>query len=106
MDRGVIRQCQNFRRDYADGEAMVQQYLRLLASPTYLTANNQKKLDSIAKKTHKPVKQSSPSKKYELAYEIFPGCRGMTKPCVSHKMKRLRYQWDAKLGQWIQQPKA
>lgn len=98
MDRGVIQQCQNFRRDYADGEAMVREYLQLLNSPTYLTAGNQKKPETIAVKS---CSRSSPNK-YEEAFKIFPGCQDMTKRCISYKMSRLGYYWEKAAKQWRQ----
>lgn len=91
MDKGVIRQIENFRRDYRDGEAIAQQYLRLINSPPYLVASQ------------KPEKKSKKEgrRKYEAAFKIFPGCRGMTKRCISNKMSRLGYFWDEKLKQWL-----
>lgn len=98
MDKGVIRQIENFRRDYRDGEAIVRKYLRLLNSPTYLTASDQKKLETIARKTC----NHSYFSKYEEAIKVFPDCRHMTKPCISNKMKGLGYSWDKIAKQWRQ----
>jgi hypothetical protein len=99
MDKGVLKQLAYFRRDYRDGEAIAQRYLKMINSPEYL-----------AKSGHQKIPKSSSNNqgfhirdKYKAAIEIFPGCRDMTKRCISHKLRRLGYCWDKKRNKWCLQ---
>ncbi len=99
MEAGVYYQAELFRRDYRNGDAIAERYLALLNSSDYLSSSGRQVFRGAPNLLDRKIPKSRFSK-VSKALEIYPQGENLTSRELSYKLKRMGYDWDAKLKSW------